>query len=87
MPALYTYGDSARNPFDGPGYVDFDASLAKSFPIHKRLAFQFRADAYNLANHPNWGPPNGVWNTTTFGNITTLVGNMREYELMGRLMF
>jgi hypothetical protein len=87
MPALYTYGDSARNPFYGPGYVDFDASLAKSFPIHGRLAFQFRADAYNLANHPNWGPPNGVWDTTTFGNITTLVGNMREYELMGRLMF
>lgn len=87
LPTLYTYGNSARNPFYGPGYVDFDASLSKTFQIHERLAFQFRADSYNVANHPNWGPPNGVWNTTTFGNITTLIGNNREYELMGRLVF
>jgi hypothetical protein len=88
LPAQYTYGNSARNPFYGPGLVNFDTALAKTFPIHDRLAFQFRADAYNTFNHPNWGAPNGNWSaTTTFGNITSTSTNMRILEFMGRLTF
>jgi Carboxypeptidase regulatory-like domain/TonB dependent receptor len=88
LPALYTYGNAARNPFYQPGLVDFDTSLAKTFPIHERLAFQFRADAYNTFNHVNWGPPSGNWSSAaTFGNITTTATNMRVFEFMGRIVF
>jgi hypothetical protein len=87
LPAQYTYGNSARNPFYGPGLVNFDTALAKTFPIHDRLAFQFRADAYNTFNHVNWGPPSGNWSAATFGNITTTSTNMRIFEFMGRIMF
>jgi hypothetical protein len=86
LPAQYTYGNAARNPFYGPGFVDFDTALAKNFQIRERLNFQFRADAYNTFNHVNWGPPNGVWTSPTFGNITT-ANPMRVLELMGRLTF
>ncbi|HWB31779.1 MAG TPA: TonB-dependent receptor [Acidobacteriaceae bacterium] len=88
LPAQYTYGNSARNPFYGPGVVNFDTSLAKTFPIYERLAFQFRADAYNTFNHVNWGAPSGNWSSAaTFGNITTTSTGMRIFEFMGRLTF
>jgi hypothetical protein len=86
LPAQYTYGDSARNPFYGPRTVNLNSALAKTFPIHERLDFQFRADAYNTFNHVDWGPPNGVWTSPTFGNITT-AGPMRIFEFEGRLTF
>jgi len=87
LPTLYTYGNSARNPFYGPGLVNFDTSLAKAFPIHEQVAFQFRMDAYNTFNHVNWAPPNGNFSGSTFGNITTTSTNMRVFEFMGRLTF
>ena len=87
LPSLYTYGNAGRNLFSGPGLVNFDTSLAKTFPIYDRLAFQFRADAYNTLNEVNWGPPNGNWSAATFGSITTTATNMRIYEFMGRLVF
>lgn len=86
LPTLYTYGDAARNPFYGPRTVNLNAALAKTFPVHERLNFQFRADAYNAFNHVDWGPPNGVWTSPTFGNITT-AGPMRIFEFEGRLIF
>lgn len=88
MPALYTYGNTARNVFAGPGYVNFDTALAKTFRIHEGLGFQFRADAYNTFNHPNWGSPSGNFSSlATFGNITTTATTMRIFEFMGRLTF
>lgn len=86
LPTQYTYGDSARNPFYSPHTVNLNSALAKTFPIHERLDFQFRADAYNTFNHVDWGPPNGVWTSPTFGNITT-AGPMRIFEFEGRLTF
>jgi len=87
LPTLYTYGNAGRNLFSGPGFVNFDTSLAKTFPIHESLAFQFRVDAYNSFNEVNWGLPNGNWSAATFGNITTTATNMRVFEFMGRLTF
>ncbi|MCU1262205.1 MAG: hypothetical protein JWO80_5090 [Bryobacterales bacterium] len=86
LPALYTYGNASRNPFYGPGLVNLDSSLAKSFRLHERYALQLRVDVYNTFNHVNWGPPNGVWSSPTFGNITT-AGPMRALEFTGRLVF
>lgn len=88
LPAPYTYGNAGRNLFSAPGLVNFDTALAKTFPIFDRLAFQFRADAYNTLNQVNWGAPSGNWSAAaTFGNITTTATNMRVMELTGRLTF
>jgi hypothetical protein len=86
LPAQYMYGNSARNPFYGPGSINLNSALAKTFKIYERVNFQFRADAYNSFNHVDWGPPNGVWSSPTFGNITT-AGPMRVFEFQGRLSF
>jgi hypothetical protein len=86
LPAQYTYGNAGRNLFYGPGLVNFATSLAKTFRVGERSAFQFRVDAYNTFNHVNWGNPIGNWSAANFGNITT-AGPMRQFELTGRLTF
>jgi hypothetical protein len=62
-----------RNLVHGPGAFFFDAGLAKTFPIvENKLNLKFRADAFNLFNHPNFGMPNLniVNNASQFGQIT-----------------
>jgi hypothetical protein len=47
----------AQGPVIGPGYVDFDVSMQKNFPIGERMKFQFRTDFLNVFNHPNFAAP------------------------------
>ncbi len=61
QPTGLTFGDSGRNSLMGPGRVNFDMGLFKHFKIKESLAVEFRAEAFNLFNHPQW---TGVNNTT-----------------------
>jgi hypothetical protein len=54
----------------GPGYKKLDFSLFKSFPITERYSFQFRADVFDLFNHPNFSAPDNTdIHNTQFGDI------------------
>ena len=77
-----------RNSLIGPGFFNTDLGLAKLFPIHGETTnLQFRADAFNALNHPNFQVPaengfNGLdqqdFTSNTFGNISypqAAVGN------------
>jgi hypothetical protein len=49
-----------RNLVRGPGAFTFDAGLGKTFPVYgDKVNLIFRADAFNVFNHPNFGPPAG----------------------------
>ncbi|GAC1437281.1 MAG: hypothetical protein NVS1B11_28210 [Terriglobales bacterium] len=60
-------GNAGRNELIGPGLINMDFSVYKSFPL-KRISenanLQFRAETYNLFNHPDFAPPNA--NNTVF---------------------
>ena len=64
-----------RNLIKGPGAFFFDAGLAKVFPIVRGVDLKFRADFYNVFNHPAFNTPavNIVNNTSPFGQITSTV--------------
>jgi hypothetical protein len=49
-----TLGTEGRNVVRGPGYQEWDFSIFKSFPISEHQRFEFRAEAFNVANHVNW---------------------------------
>jgi hypothetical protein len=51
-------GNAGRNDVIGPGLVDLDFSLFKNIPIHEMLKAQFRAEFFNIINHPNFQSPN-----------------------------
>jgi Carboxypeptidase regulatory-like domain/TonB dependent receptor len=86
-PAPYTYGDASRNSLLGPGRTNFDTSLFKTFPIHEQIVLQFRLEAFNVFNHPQFGYPNASIGNTQVGQITSIVGNARNMQGSLRLQF
>jgi hypothetical protein len=65
------FGNAGRNIARGPAFTDFDTSLTRNFAISERLRLQFRAESFNVANHPNFGLPVADLNSTNFGQILT----------------
>lgn len=86
-PAAYTYGTAGRNSLLGPGRTNFDVSLLKTVPVHERLAFQLRFEAFNVFNHPQFGYPNPNIGNAAVGTITSVVGTPRNLQLSGRFEF
>lgn len=52
-------GTVGRNALRGPAFVQWDWSAMKNFAITEKLKLQFRADLFNILNHPNFGNPDG----------------------------
>lgn len=55
---IYRLGNAGRNSVIGPGLVNLDFSLFKNIPIRESLKAQFRAEFFNIINHPNFNSPN-----------------------------
>jgi hypothetical protein len=70
--AAFTFGDAPRTFGSGPGTVQVDASLLKSFRLAESSALQFRAEALNVLNKGNLGNPTMLFGSPTFGQITSL---------------
>ncbi len=59
LPPLNQRGNLGRNTLIGPGLVQIDLSIAKSFDLTEGKSLQFRAESFNLPNHPNFAVPSG----------------------------
>jgi hypothetical protein len=53
----YAFGNTSRNTLHGPGFSYANLSVFKNFQIYERLRFQFRAEAFNVFNHPSAANP------------------------------
>ena len=71
FPAPGTFGNAGRNILDGPGFQNVNASLVKNTALTERVNLQFRAEAFNLFNHPNFNLPDNFFGSPTFGRITS----------------
>jgi hypothetical protein len=60
QPADGQQGNEGRNDIAGFGLTQFDLSMAKKFDLTERVRLQFRADAFNVLNHPNFTNPQGL---------------------------
>jgi hypothetical protein len=73
--AAGTFGNSSRNSYAGPGAVNFDLGVVKSFPIRvghfaESQKVDFKTEFFNLPNKPNFqNPDNAKSDTTTFGMV------------------
>jgi hypothetical protein len=88
-PTPNTYGSSGRGVLYAPGVQTLDASLTRRFQLKGRFRLQFRADAFNLLNTPQFGFPNANIGSPTAGRITSLqpdIGN-RQMQFSARLDF
>ena len=86
-----TFGNAGRNILVGPRTVNLDLGAVKAFRITERYRLQFRAEAFNIANHANLANPNGNVSSPNFGVITatagTAAGSPRVIQLALKLMF
>src|SRR5215469_7968050 len=82
-------GTLGRNHFYGPGYGTWDASLFKNFTLTERVKMQFRAEGFNILNHPQYPNPDSKVNDGTgFGVINnTRQSSERELEFVFRFTF
>ena len=89
IPAQYTYGDGGRNTQQYQRWINLDLSVIRSFPIKEQFHFEFRAEAFNLANHPIFGEPGNDLNSpSTFGSVQTNQANLnRILQVSGKLVF
>jgi hypothetical protein len=85
-PGVADFGNSGRNTFRGPRFLNVDASLVKSFALTERKRIVFRAEAYNLFNNVDFANPSLAISTpSSFGKISNVVNNPRL--LQGALRF
>jgi hypothetical protein len=68
-------GSAPRNFIRGFGAWQMDLAVRRDFPIHEGLKLQFRAEAFNVFNHPNFGNIDPMFGSPTFGQATGTLAN------------
>jgi hypothetical protein len=83
------FGTLGRNTFRGPWFNGLDGALLKNFRITEAVKAQFRFEALNLLNHPNFDGITTDVNSGGFGKANILIGNAisRRLQLGLRIMF
>ncbi len=76
-----------RGSIYGPGFQDWNLGLYKSFAFNERHGLQFRAEAFDVNNHPNWSGPGENPTSASFGKITGKTGIARNLQLSLRYYF
>ena len=67
-------GTLPRNALRGFGATQWDFAVHRDFPIHESLSLQFRAEMFNVLNHPNFGSPLNQFGEGGFGLSSKMLG-------------
>jgi hypothetical protein len=87
------FGNLGRNAALGPDFVNTDFSLIKTTKITETTKVQFRAEMFDIFNHPNFGNPGRIAGSSTFGQITSTrvptgdFGSSRQIQLALKFQF
>jgi hypothetical protein len=93
QPAAGELGNANRTPLSGPDFVNTDFSVVKHFFFSERTNLEFRAEFFNLFNHPQFGAPGGngygadIFNNPAFAAVTYTVNNPRVIQFGLKLVF
>jgi hypothetical protein len=69
-PPFGFFGNAGTGLIQGPGEQTWNMALFKSFPIRERAKVQFRVEAFNIWNHPNFDAVSTAFGAANFGQIT-----------------
>ena len=93
LPPTGTFGNAGRNILTAPGFQDIDFAVSKLTAIKERFSLQFRAEAFNLFNHPNFTQPSNNFVAANYGQILATrtargdLGSSRQLQLGMKLIF
>ena len=84
----HLFGNARRGSLRGPGAYNIDLSLFKDFKFSESRNLQFRLEAFNLFNHPQFAnPANTVDSPGVSGTITSTINSAREVQLALKFSF
>ena len=86
IPVKETNGNLGRNTFQGPGFLEIDATLAKTFNLTERFHLQIRCDAFNVLNRVNLNNPVLDLSSGNFGQSTSAL-SPRQFQAGARFEF
>jgi hypothetical protein len=75
VPAAGQSGTAPRNFLRGFGAWQMDVAVRREFPVSEKMKLQFRAETFNVFNHPNFGFINPALGQPTFGQATSTLNN------------
>lgn len=81
------FGNVGRNTLTGPGIISWDFSMLKDFNFDETRRLQFRFEAFNFPNHPNWNNPTTDFRSGNFGRLTSTRTNMRQLQFAVKFYF
>lgn len=81
------FGTTGRNILRGPGVVNLDLSLFRTFALTERVRLEFRAEGFNISNTPHFSNPRGNVSEGNFLVITSAANDERQFRFALRLGF
>ena len=75
MPGAGTFGNCGRNTIFGPGFKNVDFSMLKETKLGETRNLEFRAEFFNIFNHPAFAQPDTTFGTPSFGQIFNTLGS------------
>ncbi len=73
-PDPFTFGNVGRNSVRGPGYINYNATLARRFTFGERYGLQAQMTVFNVTNTPHFNDPSGSFTGGTFGQSISTFG-------------
>ncbi|MCX6551174.1 MAG: TonB-dependent receptor [Acidobacteria bacterium] len=87
-PAVSTFGNAKRTEdFSGPGLLNVDLSIFKSFSLGKSRQLEFRVETFNLFNTTQFANPGTSMGSVTFGQIQSTMNPARQIQLALKFVF
>ncbi len=84
----YAYGDSSRNSLEADGTTNLDFGLYRHFKATDHAQLEFRAEIFNVLNHPDFSAPNtNVESGSSFGSINSTSSTSRETQFALKVIF
>ncbi|MEK7855913.1 MAG: hypothetical protein AAB288_07475, partial [Acidobacteriota bacterium] len=85
-PDPFTFGNAGRNGVRGPHYINYNATLARTFSFGERYRLQAQMAVFNVTNSPHYNNPSGSFTSATFGQSTSTFGE-RQIRFGLRFLF
>jgi outer membrane receptor protein involved in Fe transport len=85
-PAPFTFGNVGRNSLRGPHYINYNATLARTFSLTERFKLEGQMTVFNVTNSPHFSNPVGTFTSGNFGQSISTFGE-RQIRFGLRFIF
>ncbi len=87
VPAAFRFGNSGNFILEGPGLINLDLTIARTFALSERMRIDFRTEVFNMTNEAHFAFPNATINQPTTGVISQTVDSARQIQFGLKFIF